>query len=92
MLSLFFEFYSKLWRFYLLSHIYREEFITNSDCHSKHHHYRRYTKEYEKKKDIVRQLWVVAGLLTLMFPILPFMAVILISTTFLSFVFLDETE
>jgi len=88
----FLHFYIKLWPHYLLSHIYREEFIINGEYHQNHHHYRRFSKRYQKKQSIVKNFWIGAGLITIIFPIMPLMVVLLIFTTFLSFSFLDETE
>jgi len=91
-LSIFLHFHLTLWRHYLLSQLYREEFITNSEHCITHHHYRRFSKRYKKKQSIVKSFWIIAGLITIVFPILPLAIVLFILTTFLSFSFLDETK
>ncbi len=52
---------------------------------------RRFTGKYQAKRRIVKSLWLGAGCLMLVNPVLPFMAVVGLSTTFLAFVILDET-
>jgi hypothetical protein len=69
---------------------------TNSLSHipeadkARHPSLRRYTCKYRKKKKIVRDLWVVSGLVMLCVP-LTFMLAMALGTTMLAFVILDET-
>ncbi len=57
-----------------------------------HSHGRRYTRAYQKKREIVKSVWIGSGLLMLVFPVLPLVAALSLLTTFLSFVILDETS
>lgn len=52
---------------------------------------RRYTGKYRAKRRIVKSLWLGAGCVMLLNPVVPFLAVVGLSTTFLAFVILDET-
>ena len=47
---------------------------------------------YEQKKRIVKTVWIFAGLLMLSFPAVPVVMLITLTTTFISFVILDETD
>ena len=57
-----------------------------------HFHRRRYTSKYYRKRDIVKNLWISAGLLMLAYPVLPFVVGLSLFMTFLSFLILDETS
>ncbi|MGY0219840.1 hypothetical protein ACWJJH_21010 [Endozoicomonadaceae bacterium StTr2] len=50
------------------------------------------TTVYEQKKRIVKTVWIFAGLLMLFFPAVPVVMLITLTTTFISFVILDETD
>jgi hypothetical protein len=84
----FISFYSRIWQHYFLSHLYRQEFIFDSD----HHYYRRYSKQYKKKQGIVKNFWIAAGIVMVCFPLLHVLVIITMATTFASFTFLDETK
>ncbi|HEY5601979.1 MAG TPA: hypothetical protein VIM41_02620 [Gammaproteobacteria bacterium] len=51
---------------------------------------RRHTGEYKKKKKLVRDAWIIAGLLMSTLPI-SFMMGLALLTTFVSLMFLDES-
>ncbi len=51
---------------------------------------RRQTRLYKKKREQVKCLWIVAGLVVLMEPVLHFAVGVSLFTTFLSFMYLDE--
>lgn len=57
---------------------------------AQHPSLRRYTQKYRKKKKIVRDLWLVSGILMLCVPV-TFMLAMALGTTLLAFVILDET-
>ncbi|MEO0442786.1 MAG: hypothetical protein AAFZ92_03460 [Pseudomonadota bacterium] len=57
-----------------------------------HSHYRRFTKRYKRKQSLVKNYWIGAGLIGLMFPVLHVLIVLSLATTFVSFSILDETE
>lgn len=92
MLIHFLQFYLGLLNYSLLSHLYRDELIALDDQYQSNQHYRRYQKRYQKKRSMVKSCWIVAGLFIIVFPILPFVIVLMMSTTFLSFSLLDETD
>lgn len=57
-----------------------------------HHFYRRtFTKKHQAKKNLVRNVWIAAGLLMLVNPVMHIALLIALPTTLLSFVILDET-
>ena len=81
-------FYCSLVEHYLISGHYRAELIIDDQ----HPHYRRFSKRYKRKQGVVKNIWIGAGLITLVFPF-PHVAVALsLITTFLSFCLLDETK
>lgn len=53
-------------------------------------HQRRLTPEYRAKKRKLRTVWIVAGIAMLLYPELPFIAIVALVTTFLSFGILDS--
>ncbi|MDX1655212.1 MAG: hypothetical protein R3310_08350 [Candidatus Competibacteraceae bacterium] len=56
-----------------------------------HFHRRRFTPRYRAKQRIVRDIWTVAGGIMLINPIVPYVALVGLTTILLSFVILDET-
>jgi 1,4-dihydroxy-2-naphthoate octaprenyltransferase len=54
-------------------------------------HTRRYTRAYRLKRGWVKNLWIGACLLMLCFPLVPFVLILALLTSFLSFAILDET-
>jgi len=57
---------------------------------AQHPSLRRYTRKYQKKKRIVRDIWIVNGFIMLCVP--PNIVIALaLAATFLSFTILDET-
>ncbi len=56
----------------------------------RHPTFRRYTRRYRKKQRIVRDMWILSGLLMLCMP-LSLILILAMGTTFLAFVILDET-
>jgi len=54
-------------------------------------HRRRYTAKYRRKRCLVKNLWIGAGLLVLLHPTLAMLMVVGLATTFLAFTVLDET-
>jgi hypothetical protein len=50
----------------------------------------RHTAEYKKKKKLVRDAWIVVGLVMIGLP-LSFVMALGLATTFVSFMFLDES-
>lgn len=55
----------------------------------RHPSWRRYTRKYRRKQAIVKNVWIVSGLLMIGLPAA--MPVIALGTTFLAFMILDET-
>lgn len=56
-----------------------------------HPSWRRYTRKYRLKRKIVRDVWIVSGVLMIGAP-LGAVIVLALGTTFLSFMILDETH
>ncbi len=56
---------------------------------ARHPSWRRYTRRYRRKQSIVKNVWIVSGLLMIGLPAA--LPVLLLGTTLLSFVILDET-
>jgi hypothetical protein len=82
------QFYGNLLSQYLLAEYYREELILDEN----HPHYRRFSKDYQKKRGIVKNFWIGASLIALIFPVLHVALSLMLITTFVSFSILDETE
>ena len=57
-----------------------------------HPHRRRYTKNYKRKRCIVRNCWIVGGALAAINATLSVVLAIGLATTFLSFMLLDESQ
>lgn len=56
-----------------------------------HPHKRRFTPIYRRKKGIVKNLWIVSGLVMIALATPAVILALTLGTTFLSFVILDET-
>ena len=56
-----------------------------------HPHRRRFTCLYRRKKGVVRSLWIGSGLLMIVVATPALILTMVLATTFLSFVILDET-
>ncbi len=87
---------SALFRFYwelINSFIapYRPDLLTLNESAENHPHYRRFTKRYMRKRGLVKSLWIVAGVIFLINPVIQLIAVVALFTTCLSFAILDET-
>lgn len=57
---------------------------------ARHPSWRRYTRHYRRKQKLVRDIWIVSGLLMTSVPLGAMLALAL-GTTMLAFVILDET-
>ena len=56
------------------------------------HPYRRlFTRKHQRKRNLVKSVWIGAGLLILVHPVLHIMLLIALPATLLSFAILDET-
>lgn len=64
---------------------------TNQLPDPEHFSRRRLTRQYKAKKALVRNVWIAAGALMLINPVLPVALIIALPTTLLSFMILDET-
>lgn len=74
---------------YLTGHYYRRELIA---IDSKHPHYRRYSDQYKKKRQLIKSYWITASLITLLFPFVEVAAVLCIISALSSLCTLDESE
>lgn len=67
------------------------EWALSPDADPTHSHRRRYTAIYKRKQNIVKNIWISAGLVMLALPAIPLVVALALFTTFISFVVLDET-
>ena len=81
------RFYCLLWHGSLTGAIRTEEIIDSEN----HAHFRRFREDYKKKRSVVKNFWIFAGIITLLFPFLHVIFGISLLTTFLSFSYLDES-
>lgn len=88
MLWVFIKFYLGLFSDYFVAPHYHQQVVIDDQ----HSHYRRFTARYKKKQGVVKNFWIAAGLITLMFPLLHVAIIISMLTTFASFSVLDESE
>ncbi len=64
---------------------------TDKNQGDKRHFYRRtLCVEYQKKKSMVKNFWIAAGVVVLIQPLLHVVLVVAMFTTFISFMYLDE--
>ena len=56
-----------------------------------HPHLRRFTPKYRAKKKLVKHIWIASACLMLWHPVIYFLISLMLATTFLSFIILDET-
>lgn len=54
-------------------------------------HRRRFTRKYKRKQELVRKLWIGAGLVILANPTVAMLLIVALPTTFVAFIVLDET-
>jgi len=66
-------------------------YSSSDDDRARHPHLRRQTERYKRKKRLVRDLWLISGVVMLHLPVNMILALAL-ATTFLSFTILDETQ
>ena len=57
----------------------------------RHPHWRRFTPKYRKKKAIVKDVWIGSGLVIIVSP-LGLQLILLLVTTLVAFMILDETS
>ncbi|MGB1109589.1 MAG: hypothetical protein ACPG4N_04495 [Gammaproteobacteria bacterium] len=63
-----------------------------ANCHpdSSHPHRRRFTPAYRRKVSVVKNIWIVLGLVALLINSLPMTVILGLMATFSSFMVLDE--
>ena len=57
---------------------------------SRHAFGRTLTRDYLRRREMVKNFWVVAGLMMVVQPLLPWVVWVSLFTTFMSFMYLDE--
>ena len=72
---------------YILPH-----WVEDRSPDAEHPHRRRFTLAYRRKKRIVKNVWIASGLVMIVQASPAIIAGMLLGTTFLSFVILDETR
>lgn len=80
------RFYLQLW-----AQFWRPSWQDSRQPDRHHFHRRRYTGAYQKKRRIVKNLWISVGLILLWFPMAALAVTLTLLTTFVSFMILDET-
>jgi len=61
------------------------------DLTGRYQYQRCQTRRYKAKLEIVKNLWIGSGLLMLINPVIPFVVIVSLASTFTSFMILDET-
>ena len=80
--------YLGCWQCSLLSHYHSSEFIVDHN----HPHYRRYTRQYVRKRSALKQCWLIAGVFAALFPVAAVLVIMVLVGVFASFCVLDESE
>jgi hypothetical protein len=68
------------------------DFLRDRCPDGEHPHRRRFTAAYRRKRGLVKNVWMVSGLVMALQGSLAVVLVMTLGTTFLSFVILDETD
>ncbi|MGI9280665.1 MAG: hypothetical protein ACR2PX_13740 [Endozoicomonas sp.] len=70
---------------------WQPDWMQNQSPEANHFYRRTFTGSYRAKKKIVKNIWIAAGLLMLINPVIHIVMLIALPATLLSFVILDET-
>jgi len=81
-----------MWFLRMLWVVLKTECTSSARPDPKHGSRRRLCKAYLKRRQQVKNFWIIAGLIVLIEPALPFVVFVSLFTTFLSFMYLDESE
>ncbi|WP_051786049.1 hypothetical protein [Endozoicomonas numazuensis] len=71
---------------------WQPDWMQNQSPEANHFYRRTFTRSYRTKKRIVKNIWIAAGLLMLINPVIHIVMLIALPATLLSFVILDETS
>ena len=75
----------------LCMHVFLPSWRHTISADSTHAYGRTLTKAYTAKKSMVKNFWLVSGILMVVIPVPHFVIALTMFTTFLSFMYLDET-
>lgn len=81
-----------MWFLRVVWNILKTEWIPSALPDPKHGSRRRLCKAYRRRRQQVKSFWIIAGLVVLIEPALPFAVFVSLFTTFLSFMYLDEVD
>ena len=81
-----------MWLLQIIWGVLRTEWTSSARPDPRHGSRRRLCKSYRQRRQQVKNFWVVAGVLVLIEPTLPFAVFVSLFTTFVSFMYLDEAE
>jgi len=69
------------------------DWLFNCQPDARHAHRRRFTSKYRRKRECVKSMWIISGLIMLLGNAMPaFVMTLALATTFASFCILDETR
>lgn len=74
-----------------LQHYVMPQWLRDSAPDQAHPHRRRFTSVYRRKRSIVKNVWIISGAVMIIEASPALIAGLLLGTTFLSFMILDET-
>jgi hypothetical protein len=79
-----------MWFLRFIWKLFMPDWQRNRTPDPRHSDGRRLCRAYRKRREQVKCFWIVAGLIVLVEPVLPFVVFVSLFTTFLSFMYLDE--
>jgi len=74
------------WRRWMLP-----DWMVDREPDASHPHRRRFTPRYRRKRQLVKVIWICSGLIMILSPALNLTLTLILATSFLSFIVLDET-
>ena len=77
---------------YRIDRLVLPDFLEDRCPDDEHPHRRRFTAAYRRKRGLVKNVWMVSGLVMALQGSLAIVLALVLGTTFLSFVILDETD
>ena len=78
----------RLW----LHRLFLPDWAQNHTPDANHPYRRLFTRRHKVKRNLVKNIWIGAGLVMLINPVLHILLAIVLSVTFLSFAILDEAS
>ncbi|MCL6271214.1 hypothetical protein M3P05_14910 [Sansalvadorimonas sp. 2012CJ34-2] len=78
----------RLW----INHHFLPHWMQDKEPDERHPYRRLFTDSHQRKRKIVKRIWMGAGLIVLSSPMLHILLIVALPATFLSFAILDETR